>query len=504
MGMDFQTALDGLQILLTVHNFIYIIIGVITGIIAGCLPGVSGAVGLIVLLPATYAMKGESAIIMLMAAYCGSQLGGSIPAILIQTPGTPGAAATCFDGYQMTLKGQPFQALVTATVASTFGGLFSSFILFFIASFIGKIAIKFGPAEICLIAIFGLTILGSVGAKDTVKGLLAGAFGMLLGTIGIEYVKGFERFSFGMYTLYDGIPFITALIGLLAFSEAITLVQREQVVDKKFQDRLKKKLDFRTMAATIKSVLRQPIDLLRASAIGTLIGAIPGEGAAVANFVSYDQARRYSKHSKYFGTGIPQGVIATEAANNAVTGGACIPTFSLGIPGSSVTAILLGVLMLQGFRPGPGLFVRSGDIVYAIFLSLFISNFFMFIFGLLGAPYFARVIQFPTRYLVPIVSIMMALGCFVLRNNVNDILLMLIFGILGYYMKRHGYPPVAAVVGLILSPIAEKNALTALSISHGSLIIFFASPYAVGIWVLIFCSLVLPVLLRSEGRSEGV
>lgn len=330
---DAQMVGEGLRLLFTFWNFLYIVLGLVTGIIAGALPGVSGAVGLVVLLPLTYPMNGESAIIMLIAAYCGSQLGGSIPAILIRTPGTPGAAATCFDGYPMTLKGQPFRALITATVASTFGGLFSAVVLLFMSPFISHYAVKFGPAEIFLIAVFGLTILGSVGAKDPIKGLMAGTFGMLLGTIGIEYSKGFERFSFGIYTLYDGIPFIAALIGLLAFSEAINLVQRESVItDESFKERLKK-MNFAVMRKEVRDVFRYPVDLFRAAIIGAVIGAIPGEGAAVANFVSYDQARRYSKRAKDFGTGIPEGIIATEAANNAVTGGACIPTFTLGNSG---------------------------------------------------------------------------------------------------------------------------------------------------------------------------
>jgi len=498
--MIFETKmiLEGLNLLFSFQNFIFITLGLIVGIIAGALPGVSGAVGLVVLLPLTYAMKSETAIIMLMAVYCGSQFGGSIPAILIRTPGTPGAAATCFDGYPMTQKGQSFKAIITAAVASAFGGYFSAIVLFFFGPFLSYYAVKFGPAEIFLVAIFGLTILGSVGAEDVVKGLMAGAFGLLLGTIGIEYNLGFERFSFGIYTLYDGIPLITALVGLLAFSEAINLVQRESILkDTSFLEGLKH-TNFATMRREIKDVLRYPVDLFRASVIGTIIGAIPGEGAAVANFVSYDQARRYSKQSRLFGTGVAQGVIATEAANNAVTGGACIPTFTLGIPGSSATAILLGVLMIHGLQPGPGLFHRSGDIMYAILISLFLTNGIMLAVGLLGARFFAKVILVPTRVLVPVVSILMAVGCYLLRNNVNDILLMLIFGILGYYMQRHGYPPVATVVGLILSPIAEKKAIVALAISQGSPAIFFTSPIAIGIWVLIVFSIAIPLLLRKR------
>ncbi len=498
MIFDTKMVLEGIDILLSFQNILFITLGLLVGIIAGALPGVSGAVGLVVLLPLTYSMKSESAIIMLIAAYCGAQFGGSIPAILIRTPGTPGAAATCFDGYPMTQKGQSFKAIITAAVASAFGGYFSALVLIFFAPFVSYYAVKFGPAEIFLVAIFGLTVLGSVGADDVVKGLMAGAFGLLLGTIGMEYNLGFERFSFNIYTLYDGIPLITALIGLLAFSETISLVQRQSVLkDIKFLEELTK-MDFTTMKRDIKDVLRFPVDLVRASTIGTIIGAIPGEGAAVANFVSYDQARRYSKQSKLFGTGIIQGVIATEAANNSVTGGACIPTFSLGIPGSASTAILLGVLMIHGLLPGPGLFHRSGSIMYAILISLFITNTLMLGLGLFGARFFAKVILIPTRILVPIVSIIMAVGCYLMRNNENDILLMLIFGLLGYYMQRHGYPPVAAVVGLILSPIAEKNAIYALSISRGSISIFFTSPIAISMWALIIFSLAIPVLIKKR------
>ncbi len=497
MIFDTNMIMEGLNLLLSFQNIFFISLGLIVGIIAGALPGVSGAVGLVVLLPLTYAMKSESAIIMLMAVYCGAMFGGSIPAILIRTPGTPGAAATCFDGYPMTQKGQSFKAIITAAVASAFGGYFSAVVLFFFGPFLSYYAVKFGPAEIFLVAIFGLTVLGSVGAEDVVKGLMAGAFGLLLGTIGIEYSLGFERFSFNLYTLYDGIPFITALIGLLAFSEAINLVQRESVLkDMKFLEGLRK-MDFALMKREIKDVLRYPVDLFRASVIGTIIGSIPGEGAAVANFVSYDQARRYSKQSRLFGTGIVQGVIATEAANNSVTGGACIPTFTLGIPGSSATAILLGVLMIHGLQPGPGLFHRSGAIMYAILISLFITNTLMLGAGLFAARHFAKVILVPTRVLVPVVSIMMAVGCYLMRNNVNDILLMLIFGLVGYYMQRHGYPPVATVVGLILSPIAEKNAIIALAISQGSLSIFFTSPIAICMWVLIVLSVAVPIFLRK-------
>ena len=502
MILDTQMILSGLHLLFSPENFFFICLGLFVGIIAGALPGVSAATGLVVLLPLTYTLESSVAINMLMAVYCGAMFGGSIPAILIKTPGTPGAAATTFDGYPMTQKGQSFKALITAVVASVFGGYFSAVVLFFFGPFLSYYAVKFGPAEIVLISIFGLTVLGSVGAEDVVKGLMAGAFGLLLGTIGMEYNIGFERFSFNLYTLYDGIPLITALVGLLAFSETINLVQRESILkDTKFLEELQK-ADMAAIRSEVRDVLRHPVDLFRASIIGTIIGSIPGEGAAVANFVSYDQARRYSKQPKLFGTGIVQGIIATEASNNAVTGGACIPTFTLGIPGSSSTAILLGVLMIHGLQPGPGLFHRSGNLMYAILISLFITNGLLLFSGIFCARYFAKVIQIPTRLLVPVISILMGVGCYLLRNNVNDILLMLIFGLLGYYMHRRGYPPVATVVGLILSPIAEKNAIAALAISQGSLAIFFQSAIAIGLWGLIVLSIVIPLLMKKGQAAE--
>jgi len=502
--MIFETLASGLVTFFTFQNIAASFIGCFLGMLFGALPGFTAAMGVATLLPLTYGFPADTGLILLSSVYVGAMYGGSIPAILVNMPGTPGAAATVLDGYPMAKNGKAATAIVTSATSSAIGSFLAAIILCITGPVLSFYAARIHHAEIFLVAVLGIIVLGSLSGKDPIKGFMGGIIGLLLGTIGLDFVVGYARFTFGSYQLYEGIPMVPTLVGLLALSECFLMVQ-----SKKSNTASEMSVSFK-----IKDVLgdmwevvgKRWIILLRSTGIGSIIGIIPGEGAAVANFVAYDQAKRFSKFPQLFGTGIREGIIATEASNNAVVPLALLPAFALGIPGSSTAALILSGTMMHGLRPGPGVFGRSPDIMGAFLIGLLAASLLIMVMGILVVRPAVSISKTDNRILAGVILIMAIIGVYAVRYSLFDAVIMLSFGLLGYGLKYVGIPPVTAVVGFVLGPIAEKSFSTALSVSAGSLSVFFNRPIAIIIWIIILFSLFLPILrnrqLRKSGKAE--
>lgn len=480
---------------------LYIAAGTLFGIFVGVMPGLSSVMGLSIMLPFTLTLKGSGGILMMLGLFCGAIYGGSITAILINTPGTANSAATCLDGNPMAIKkGQPGRALGLSTMASTFGGLFSAVMLLWTAPLLSKFAMKFTPPEYFAMAVFGLSIVTSVSNKNLLKGLLSAVIGLLLATIGIDSIAGTTRFAFGTIYLTGGISFIPVLIGLFAFSQGlITTEENFGKLVKKVTPKIKRTIP------TMEDVKRVFPTMLRSSVIGTVIGAIPGTGGDIASWVSYNEAKRWSKHPEEFGNGAPEGIAAPEAANNAISGGALIPLLTIGIPGDSGTAVMLGALMMQGIIPGPLLFTEQTDKVYLIIVGLFLANIFMGLLGFAGIRLFSKIVAIPDVILTPMIFIFCFVGTFAMNHNISDIFLMIIAGILGYFMLKMDFCVPPLILGLILGRTLESNLRRSLVLSDGSPIIFLQRPIALVLLIAAFVSLIYPIVLpyiRKKGGKE--
>jgi len=458
-------------------------LGVAGGIIVGAIPGLTGSVGIILLLPFIYQLDASTAIVMLCGMFCGAIYGGSISAILISIPGTPSAAATVLDGYPLAQKGEAGKAIGIATIASTTGGIISTFCLMFIAPQLARFALKFGPEEYFALMIFGLTIIASVSGESLVKGLISGFFGLLIATIGLDPITGYARFSFNIPNLMTGFPLLSVLIGLFAISQIF--IQMEAVGEKSRHFRQK----IKNVLPSFKELKRLSTVIIASSFLGTFIGIIPGTGGTIASFLAYSEAKRWSKNPESFGKGNIIGVAAPEAANNGTTGGAMVPLLSLGIPGDVITAVMLGALLLIGIRPGPLLFKEHPEIINSIFAGMLLANVLILLLGILSVRLFPQVLRTPAAILFPVIFTLCFLGAFSLNNSVYDMFIALVFGIIGYIMRKNNFPVAPVVLGVVLGPIAEDELGRALIISHGDWTVLFQSPLAIFFYVISIFSL---------------
>ncbi|MFU0832518.1 MAG: C4-dicarboxylate ABC transporter permease [Oscillospiraceae bacterium] len=484
--------------LFTWENFLFMNIGLAAGIVVGALPGLTGTMCIALLLPMTYGLNSVTGMILLLGVYCGGIFGGSITAILINTPGTPASAATVLDGYPMAKNGHAGRALTVALSASEVGGLFSVLVLMVAAPPIARFALDFGPAEYFSLALFGLTIIASVGGDSLIKGLLMGFAGLFVSTIGMDPVGGTDRFTMNITSLSSGIGIIPALIGLFAITEIMYKTRNiykpvGDVVEIKGRER-----------QSFFAIFKYKATLLKSSIIGTFIGSVPGTGAAIASFLSYNEAKRSSKNPEKFGTGYEEGIIASEAANNAVTGATLIPLLTLGIPGDTNTAVLIGALTMQGIIPGPQLFIQQKQWVYSIMLALLIVNIFMYIQGKFFIRFFVNVTKVPTEVLVPILVALCIIGAYAVNNTTFDALLMTLFGLFGYYMKKLNFPLTPMVIAIVLGPLAESNMRRALIMSQGSWMIFFQKPISCFFIVLAAFMLLFPVIKKQLTKKRQV
>lgn len=483
--------------------------GVFTGIIFGGLPGFTASMGVAILLPITFGMNPATGLILLGSLFAGAMYGGSVSAILINTPGTPSAAATVLDGHPMCKRGKAGDALREAVFASFLGGIFGVTVLLLFAPPLARISLMFGPPEYFLLAMFGLTIIATISEKAVFKGLLAGALGLLISTIGMDPLLGIPRFTMGSANLIDGIQLIPAMIGLFSIPEVLDMIYRhrhpeDQPVEEFCTDFKSIKIGFPKLRQIIKFI---PI-YIRSSIIGTGVGILPGAGGSIASFMAYNETKRVSKHPELFGTGISEGVAAAESANNAMASGAMIPMLTLGIPGDSVAAIMMGGLMVHGLQPGAELFSSNGHIVYTFIISLYVANIFMLLFGTFFAPYFTLATKTPRHYLAISVALLTVMGSYALRGSMFDVYVMIVFGILGYLMKSYGFSVIPTVLGIILGPVAEGGLNNMIAISQGQNILFFLArrPISLVLIVLTVLSIGFPLYRRirdSRGYARG-
>ena len=447
--------------------------GTVFGVVIGALPGLTSTMGVALLVPVTFGMSPEMGLALLGAIYCSSTYSGAISAILINIPGTPANCCTILDGYPMTQKGESGRAIALATSASAFGGFISIFALLFMAPPLAEFALKFGAQEYFLLALFGVSVIASLSDRNMLKGLWAGALGLFLSIIGMHPLTGDVRFTAGIAELYSGLPIVIALIGLYSIPEVISSLSGSDNSEKQVNS------VGSGVFSQMMELFKYKMLVFRATVIGIIVGIVPGAGSSIASFVAYDDAKRSSKTPELFGTGSPEGVIASETSNNAVVGGSLIPALTLGVPGNAVSAVLIGGLMIHGLKPGPTLFIENSGIVYSFIMSLFVSNLAFIPVGLFIARYGIKLIETPASILGPLVIGLAVMGSYAINMSVVEIMLMLGIGLIGFLMKEFDVPREPLVLGLVLGSMAEGELARAFSLVHGSV----------------------PMLLKSMARS---
>ncbi len=448
--------------------------GVAMGIVLGSIPGLTATMAIALIVPMTFTMSPVASVGMLVGAYKGGCFGGSIPAIMLNTPGTPAAAATVLDGHEMAKKGQGLKALKVAIYSSVLADSFSDIVLIMVAPPLALIALKMGPPEMTGLIVFSLLIIIAVAGSSLTKGLIAGVIGLLVGTVGLDPIMATRRFGFDLSQLDEGISLMPMLIGLFALSEFFMNAEKRVRKDNVgmfsiTEDGKDDKLTKEEKKACGKIIFM-------ASSVGTFLGAVPGIGPSIAAFASYAQAKKMSKHPEKFGHGSVEGVAAAEAGNNAVAGANLIPLLTLGIPGDVGAALLLGAFMIQGLHPGPLLFKENLDIIYAIFMALLLSNFFNFILARQYIKIAHKVAQAPKHFVFPAILAFCLIGAYGFNQSMFDVWMTLVFGVVGYILRKTGFPVAPLLIAFILEPILEASFRQSLLISHGSLLIFITHP----------------------------
>ncbi|EIM72671.1 hypothetical protein A33O_18534 [Nitratireductor aquibiodomus RA22] len=444
-----------------------VIVGVVGGVIIGALPGLTSTMGVALLIPVTFSLPPQIGLAMLGGIYCASTYSGAISAILLNIPGTSASVATMLDGHPMARAGEPGRAISLATFASCIGGIVSVVALLLLAPQLAEFSLRFGAPEYFLLAVFGITVIASMSAGAIEKGLIAGAFGLVLSTVGMHPLTGTMRFTFGLPSLYDGVPLVVSLIGLYSIPEVIDLVKRSRRDGEQ-----RRAVDAAGFLSVIPEILRQKVNLIRSSLIGILVGIVPGVGCSVGGFLAYDAAKKASPTPERFGKGAPEGIVASETGNNAVTGGTLIPLLTLGIPGNPVTAVLLGGIMIHGLRPGPELFSTNAEITYGFIFSLFLSNLLFVPVGLFLARFGLRIVQVPPAILAPIILALAVVGTYAIRASLDDVWIMLAVGALGWGMAVLAVPRAPLVLGLVLGTLAEGELARSLALVRGDVSAF--------------------------------
>ena len=490
-----EAVLTGAALIFDPFNLALIFGGVLIGVLVGALPGLSSPMAIALLMPFSITLPPIPAIAMMAALYCAGTFGGSITAILINTPGAPPAAATALDGYPMAKRGEAGRALGLAAVSSVIGGVISLAVFLAATPLLAKIAASFGPQEYFALTLFALSMLASISGRSSIRNLIAGAVGVLISTVGVHLVTGVERFTFDLVDLSEGIEFVPVLIGLFAIGEMLNQAdagEKSRELIRSAVAKLPSREDIRRCAGTI----------LRSSGIGTFIGILPAEGSTVAAIMGYNEAKRWSKRGAEFGTGVPEGIAGPEAANNAATGGAMVPTLALGIPGSGSTAVILAALIMHGFRPGPHLMNETPEFVYAIFTAMLIANLSFLAIGLGGAKLFAMITLVPKAFLWPAVLSFAAIGAYSVASSFFDVWLMAGAGFLGFLMMRHGFGPAPLIMGLILGKMVEESFSQSMIVYDNEWWRLFERPICVGLFAITALSLAWPLIGRALRKRK--
>ncbi|MBJ3778791.1 tripartite tricarboxylate transporter permease [Acuticoccus mangrovi] len=491
---DFLTALAQI---FAPDTLLYMALGSVAGIIAAAIPGFTVTMAIVLTLPLTFTMEPLQGIAVMLSVYVGGYTGGLISAALLGIPGTPSSVATTFDAFPMARGGEPGRALSLGVWASFFGTLISTIVLVVAAPPLAIVAVRLGPWEYFSLIVFALTIVASLVGHSLMRGLIAGVIGLAIATIGPDPMMGRPRFTFDIDMLAPGLPFLVVLIGIFAISQLLSELEgtpgapREAAL-------IPSAIDFKTWQV-MREALGQPVNLLRSSLLGVFVGAVPGAGGSIANLLTYDQARRASKTPEKFGTGVPEGVVASEAGNSATAGGGLIPLIALGIPGSAVDAILMASLMVHGISVGPRLIMENGDLVYGMFIAMVVASLLMLVICTLSMRFFLRVTAIPTSVIVPVVTVCCVAGAFALNNRVSDVYLLGFVGLAGYLLKKLDYPLAPLVLGVILGPIAETNLRRAL-MTDGDWTVFLTRPVSAALLVAAVLSVAWSVRSHLKGR----
>lgn len=492
-----QSLLEGFSNVLSISTILLILGGTILGLIFGSIPGLTATMAVAICLPITYGMNPVAGMSLLMGLYIGGVSGGLIPAILLKLPGTPSSIATTFDGYPLAQKGEAGKAFSFAIIASFLGGLVSIMLLIMVAPPLGQVALKFGPYEYFAIVIFSLTLIASLSGDSLPKGILAGLLGIGFAMVGSAPIDAFPRFTFGISAFDAGFDLMPVLIGLFAISEILL------VAEKRGYQALKVNMKKISYKVPMKEYLAEKWNFLRSAAIGMGIGILPGIGGGTANLIAYAAAKNSSKKPEEYGKGTPGGVVASETSNNAAIGGALIPLMSLGIPGDTVTAMLLGGLVLHGLQPGPLLIQNNGAVVYGIFAALLIANVFMAVLLFAGMRGFVRLLSIPQYILLPIIMTLCVVGAYGVNNRMFDVYALLFFGLVGYLMLKARIPLTPLVLGFILGPLLETNLRRGLMLSQGDFLPFLTQPIAALFLLVTVLSVGLKIYKSVKGKKKS-
>jgi putative tricarboxylic transport membrane protein len=487
----------GWDLVFSIDVIMMLLLGVVIGVIVGALPGLTATMSVAIIVPLTFDMNVQMAFALIMGAYTGGVYGGSMSAVLADIPGTPAAIMTRLDGYPMGRQGKGGLAIGYATIASFFGGLISIIFLVILAPIIARMALKFSAEEYFAVALLGLSIIAYVSSKGTIiKGLISGLLGLLLAAVGMDPMTAYPRFTMGIAEILSGFELLPILIGIFGLGNIFMILEKD-IHAYKITEKVSRVL------ITFKEFKQILPTILRASPIGVIIGAIPAAGATIACIVAYGFEKRISPRSEEFGTGLPEGIVAPEAANNASIGGALIPLLSLGIPGDSVGAILIGALMIHGLTPGPLLFKENPEIVSSIFILITLATFAFLFVGLGMAKIIGKIMKLPYGILLPSIFLFCIVGSYAIRNSFFDVWVMFIFGILGYIFNKIRVPLSPLVLGFVLGPLVENNLRRALMISGGDITTFIRRPISLVLLFANFILLFLPYIITIFHNIKG-
>lgn len=473
-------------------NILLILLGLVMGIFLGALPGIGSSMAIVLVLPFTYFMDIIPAILLLVTIYVGSTYGGSITAILFNTPGTPESVATTFDGYPMAQKENAGKALGLAISASAFGGVFAVFVMLFLSPSLSQIALDMQSSEYFALAFLGMAVISSLGSKSIIKALISGLAGIFIAMVGVDPISATDRFTFNSIELMNGVDYIPIMIGAFALGEVFSQITSDK------SSNLSESKKHNITVFKLKNFFMHKWVALKSAVVGTVIGILPGTGGSIASFVSYGLAMRTSKNSDQFGKGSEEGLVAPETSNNAAAGGAMIPTLILGIPGSPTTAVILAALVLQGLQPGPQLLSDQPILLYAIFLAMLFASILTFVGGRIGVQLFGYLLKLPYSILATFIIILSLLGAYAVDNNMLNVWIMLIFGVVGYLMQKYDFSVASLILGVVLGPMMEESFRRQLLISGGDYLSFFKSPITVIILLLAILAMALPLFTKKN------
>lgn len=503
MAANFANLLSGFQTAFVPSNILYCLIGGILGIFVGAMPGIGAVAGCSLLLPITYKMDPTAAIIMLAGIYYGNMYGGAYSAILLNIPGDSPAVCTALEGYPLTKRGQAGRALFTANFSSFIGGTIGVFMLTILGPALARIGLKFGPPEMASLVFLALTSIGWLLGDSPVKGIVATGIGVMISSIGMDASSANFRYTFGFMNLLSGISFIPLVIGMFGFSQVIQMMVRGEVGDK--SDQYVGKLSIRESVLSVKEMLGLIPQCIRDALLGEFVGFLPGAGGTTSAFMSYMMERKINKNRARMGgeEGSIEGVCASECSNNAAAVGAFIPLLSLGIPGSSTTAVLLGGLMAWGLKPGPLLFQQEPEFVWGLIGSMYIGNIICLAAGLACIPILMRVLKIPNKVLAPIIIIVCIVGAYANSNSMFDVWIMIFAGVLSYFLQKHGFPISPVVLAFVLAPTFELKVRQALEISNCDMLIFIKSPISLFFLVFAFVMCLSPIFIKIFSKKGG-